>query len=76
MCFGGPSIPPPPKLPDPVDTPPAPEKTAAAPVIGRKRKEVTSSASGRSAANRRVKSKTRGTASLRIPLNTGSNLRY
>ena len=80
MCiFRKPPEPPP--LPEPRPTPPMPERTADAPVTGRKRKETKaknplgSNRTGAATARRRL-----GTSSLRIPLassgTSSGNLNY
>ena len=73
MCFF--SRPSPPKLPEPVETAPKPEKTAERVVLGQQRTSVDKpKTSRRKGAARRL-----GTSSLRIPLATGmgtGNLNY
>tara|TARA_Y100001963_G_C6415369_1_gene280300 strand:- start:200 stop:418 length:219 start_codon:yes stop_codon:yes gene_type:complete len=59
MCIG-PLAPKPPELPEPVEAAPRPEKTAKAPVIGRRRSVIDKSKSSRSI-------KRSGIRSLRIP---------
>tara|TARA_R100001594_G_scaffold33355_1_gene61838 strand:+ start:118 stop:333 length:216 start_codon:yes stop_codon:yes gene_type:complete len=71
MCVGPLAPPKPPKLPDPVEAAPMPEKTAKAPVVGQKRK----SSPVRKGLNLRATKRT-GTDSLRIPLSKGGNLNY
>ncbi len=69
MCiFPTPKPPAPPKLPDPIDPPSAPEKTADTVVTGSKRKRTKTPTSR----NPRIRS---GTTSLRIPLAGGSGTR-
>ena len=67
MCVFSPD---PPKLPDPPVAPPKPERTAKAPIIGRKRTTAS-----RTSASRRSIKRT-GTSSLRIPLRSSGNLNY
>ena len=77
MCIFNPPKPPP--LPEPRPTPPMPERTADAPVTGRKRKGQKNPL-GSSTTSATINRNRLGTSSLRIPLNTGSttsgNLNY
>ncbi len=70
MCIGPLAPPKPPKLPDPPEVAPRPEKTAKAPTIGRKRTTVLKTGQSR----RNIKRT--GTSSLRIPLKSSGNLNY
>tara|TARA_R100001129_G_scaffold76011_1_gene51981 strand:+ start:97 stop:315 length:219 start_codon:yes stop_codon:yes gene_type:complete len=72
MCFFSSK---PPKLPEPVETPPKPEKTAERVVLGQKRTSVDKPKTSK----RKNIVRSLGTSSLRIPLATGrgsGNLNY